>query len=44
MDTIKAKFWEYKNNFSISKNTIVDVSAVVKDWQGIKELNVKKLT
>lgn len=42
-DTIKAKFWEYKNNFSISKNTIVDVSAVVKDWQGIKELNVKKI-
>lgn len=42
-DTISGNYWDWTSGNIPAVNTIVDVTAQVTEWQGAKQLNVKKL-
>lgn len=43
IDTIMGNYWDWTSGNIPAVNTILDVSAQVTEWQGAKQLNVKKL-
>lgn len=43
-DTISGNNWDFGNNTPPARNAIVNVTAVVSEWQGNKQLNIKMLS
>ena len=43
-DIISANYWDWYSGNIPAVNAILDVNAVVSEWQGVKQLNVRKLT
>ena len=43
VDTIMGNYWDWTSGNIPAVNTILDVTAQVTEWQGTKQLNVKKL-
>jgi 3'-5' exoribonuclease len=44
IDSINGNYWDWQGKVMPEKNTILDVSCQLTEWQGTKQLNVKGMT